>query len=237
MSITMALTNKDKEKWDLPHYEKPWHRTLEACFLEHFNYITETGRSWAGPIEKATFRVEMGGFERYLDRRPTVPGRDLALFAKQLDIESQISLIDAPKKEIKDLFSETKFAATLYREVSPDEGKYDSERGLMTWEYRNFQPGPDLRFQYYFVMIAEDATDCDAWVSLVLGAKPKKTDVLELREIAAAFYGIAPHTESAKKFAGQQIWYHPKKGMRESELSKKRQDLLKRLNALAEEKE
>ena len=237
MSITGALTNKDTEKWMKSHYEKPWHRTLEACLIEHFNYITETGRSWAGPIEEATFRVETGGFEGYLDRRPTVPGRDLALFAKQLVPESQISLIDAPKTEVKDLFPETKFAATLYREISPDGGKYDSEHGVMTWEFRNFQPGPALRFQYYFVMIAEDASDCDAWVNLVLGAKPKKTNVLELREIAAAFYGIAPNTESAKKFAEQQIWYHPKKWIRDSELSEKRQAVLRRLDAISEEKE
>jgi hypothetical protein len=237
MSMTMALTNKDKEQFVRLRYEKPWHRTLEACCVEHFHYITETGRSWAGPIEKAVFRVETGGFEWCLDRRPGIPGSDLARFAAQLDPVSFLRLMDAPEKTIKDLFPETKFVATVYREVSPDGWKYKSESEVTAWEFRDFQPGSPLRFHYYFVMIPEDGADCDAWARLVLGAKPKNTEVMELREIAAAFYGIAPRTESPKKFVEKQIWYHPKKGLRDSELSEKRQAALKRLDAIAKEKE
>ena len=139
---------------------------------------------------------------------------------------------------MQNLLRETnKLAATPYREFSPGGWKKDAEHGTITWDFRNFQPGPPLRVYYYFVRFPEDVADCDAWVRLVLGAKPKKTDVSELREIAAAFYGVAPQTESARKFAEQQIWYHPKKGLHDSELSETRQAVLKRLDAIAKGKE
>ena len=54
MSYTGAVTLRDKNDLIL-RPEKPWHAMSKGCIVEHFNYITETGCSWAGPIEKATF--------------------------------------------------------------------------------------------------------------------------------------------------------------------------------------
>ena len=62
--------------------------------------------------------------------------------------------------------------------------------------------------------------------------KPTKADLLELREIAAAFYGIAPKSNSAKRFVKQQIWYHANKGLRESKLTEKQQAILAHLDGM-----
>ena len=51
-----------------------------------------------------------------------------------------------------------------------------------------------LEFKYYLVGFPERAADCDPWVRQMLGKTPTKGDVRELREILAAFYGIAPRT-------------------------------------------
>ena len=46
--------------------EKLWRIGTTVCVVVGFSYITETGQSWAGPIEKATFRVENTVFEHCL---------------------------------------------------------------------------------------------------------------------------------------------------------------------------
>ena len=56
-----------------------------------------------------------------------------------------------------------------------------------------------------------------------------------MRELVAAFYGIAPHSASAKTFVEQQVWYHAKKGLRESDLKEEQQAVLRRLDAIARE--
>ncbi len=242
VSYTGAVTLKDKKDLIL-RPEKPWHAMLEGCILEYFNYITETGRSWAGPIEKATFRVEIGPFEWFLDRRSLDEGNAAASFATVITAQSALAAQNAAQPNsdpdpglMKKMLAgppDAKLAAALYREVSPDGWKRESEHGAMTWEFHNFKPGPPLRLRYYFVMFPDGAASCDGWVRLVLGAKPTKADMLELREITAAFYGIAPRTKSAKRFVEQQVWYHAKNGLRDSELNKKQQAILKRLDEIA----
>jgi hypothetical protein len=217
MSIVGSSTRKDKKDLLNPRYEKPWHAMLEGCFLEHFRYITETGRSWAEPIEKATFRVETGGLEWCLNRRPIIVGAEV-----------MATVVEKPV-----LPPGTKYPTVIYRQISPGGWKCESEHRDTVWEYHNFRPGPPLNFFYYHLTFPDDAAACESWVRLVLGAEPKKVDVSELREIAGAFYGIAPHTDSAKKFVEKQIWYHPKNGLRESELDDNRQAVLKRLDVIA----
>ena len=77
MSFAGGTTRKldDPEKILNPQYEKPWHARIEGCMVVFFSYITETGQSWAGPIEKATFRVRNTVFEDGLRRFPEYRGR------------------------------------------------------------------------------------------------------------------------------------------------------------------
>jgi hypothetical protein len=242
MSQTGAVTLKDQKSLVL-RPEKPWHAMLEGCFLEHFNYITETGRSWAGPIEKATFRVEAGPFEWFLSRRSLDEGSTVASFATMIAAQSELVAEQAahpnakPSPELMEKITaglpNVKLAAAFYREISPKGWKEQSDQGTLTWEFRNFTPGPPVRLRYYFVTFPDDVASCDRWVRLVLGDKPARADLMELREIAAAFYGVAPHTESAKRFVKQQIWYDANSGLRESQLNQKRQAILKHLDEMA----
>jgi hypothetical protein len=168
-------------------------------------------------MESATFRVETVGLEWCLEKRPMMD-------------------IDLPVVEPGQMGWEFTFpmkTGCLYKSVSPEGGKHDADDGNRTWQYKNYKPGPPLRFIYYVVAIPRTAADCDRWVRRVLGDKPRKADAAELREIAAAFFGITPRSESAKKFAEQQVWYHPKTGLKEAELSEEQKSVLKRLDAIA----
>jgi hypothetical protein len=57
--------------------------------------------------------------------------------------------------------------------------------------------------------------------------------VLELCEIAAAFFGVVPQTASVKRLAEQQIWYNPQSKVSESELSEPQRAVLARLKTIA----
>ncbi len=221
MSEAISSTRKHlTTQQALPRYEKRWHAALEMCFVEHFHYVTETGKSWAGIIEHATFRVETG-LEECLRERPALRSEPPEPQPDQPDWSQPFTI---PMK-----------AGAVYHNVSPDGGKYDSDHGTITWEYRNCKPAEPLRFIYYVVAIPRTAADCETWVRHVLGRKPNKTDVAELREIAAAFYGLAPKSASAKKFVEQQIWYHPKDGLRETGLSEEQRAILTKLDSITKE--
>ncbi len=128
MSQGYSSTRKDQET--LPRYEKRWHAALELCFIESFYYVTETGKSWAGPIEHATFCVETAGLEYCLKHRPM---RDFDLpnpktAQEQWEYATTIPMI----------------GGAFYQSIEPDGGKFDAKTGTTTWEYRNYKPGEPL---------------------------------------------------------------------------------------------
>ena len=219
MSQGVSSTRKDQET--LLRYEKRWHNVLEVCFIESFYYVTETGKSWAGPIEHATFCVETAGLEYCLKHRPMrdfdLPNPETA--QEKLEYATTIPMI----------------GGAFYQSIEPSGWNSDAKTGMTTWEYRNYKPGDPLYFTYRFVAIPRTAADCESWIKYVLGRKPNKTDLAELREIAAAFYGIAPKSASAKRFVEQQIWYHPNDGLREAGLNEDQRAVLARLDSILKE--
>lgn len=220
MSQALSSTRKDfRVTGGLVKHEKRWHATLETCFVEFLQYVTETGKSWAGPIEHATFHIETAGLAECVKRRPLLP----------FDPPD-------PKPNMEEWEYGSYFpmkTGAFYQRIEPDGGKVDAKTGVTTWEYRPFKAGAPFALAYYIVAIPATAADCDCWVRQVLGKKPSKADLAELREIAAAFYGIAPQSASAKKFVEQQIWYHPKNGFCEAQLSEEQRAVLKRLDTIA----
>ena len=225
MSVAATSTCKDEllKSGNAFNVEKIWHASLETCIVEWFQYVTETGKSWAGPIEKATFRVEVESLVSCLNKRPLLPP----------EFEPPIPRPEVPGGWGDPMNIPVKMGP-LYQDISLQGGKRDPDYGTITWEYKNYKPGPPLRFMFYIVSLPRTAADCDYWVLHVLGRKPKKADVLEMREIAAAFYGIAPKSESAKRFVERQKWYHPKKDLQEKQLTDEQQAVLKRLTAIAQ---
>ena len=225
MSRAISITCKQEvvSSGDFLRHEKRWHAYLETCILEQFEYVTETGKSWSGPIEKATFQVEVGPFVSCLSQRTMWP---LGFDFPELQLDSAI--------ESGQPFTVFSKGGPIYERVLPQGGKFDPKYGTTTWEYENYKPGESIYFVYYTIPLPRNAAACDYWVRFILGDKPQKTDLVELREIVAAFYGIAPQSESAKKFVKRQIWYQPQKDLQETQLIAEQQAVLKRLDAIKE---
>ena len=250
MSVAASTTRKVSHPGKGPHspqYEKPWHVRTEACMVVFISYITETGQSWAGPIEEATFRFSNNVFEHCLRKFPEYVGgnpADLAPGAKVLDEEFSSANVE-PIAGGGFVFG-MKLGA-VYPRVLPggwkpayipdapaDGPKPQYEPDGIAWRFKNYKPGTPLTFAYYLLGFPETVADCDPWVRRVLGKAPTKGEVLELREMVAAFFGVAPKTASVRRLVEQQVWYEPQSKLGESELSQSRKAVLERLRAIAD---
>jgi hypothetical protein len=221
MCVAMASTAKQEQsssKMLAPRrYGRPWYALLEPCSFEQLTYITETGNSWKGPIESATFRIDTAGVEYWMGRRGS----------------SFLAEVDPPpgSSELQQLYR-MKVGLT-YEQRSPGDWKDDPEHGWTSWKIRNYKPGAPIRFCWFVTSLPQDAEDCELLVRQLMGTHPQEAEVLELAEIVAAFFGIAPKTDSVKEFVERQVWYHPRKGLRRSGLTDEQRQTLARLEMIA----
>lgn len=250
MSFAASTTRKVNDPAEAiypPEYEKPWHARIEACMVVYFSYITETGQSWTGPIERATFRVNSSVFGGDLRRLPEYVGGNPANAPAEMATSAEESAAeDVPGMSDLGFVLGMKLG-TVYPHISPKgwkpayipeihsgEPKPNYKPDGIAWTFENYKPGRPLEFNYYLAGFPQAAADCDSWVKCVLGKTPTKADVLELREIVAAFFGVAPQTASVKRLVEQQVWYNPQSKATESDLSKSRQVVLARIKTIAD---
>ena len=151
----MVHTRKSDKPWEQV-FKHAYLKTLETAAGEGHQYVTETGKSWAGKIEKATFRIIPFGFEKYLSER--------GAFEEKLE----------KKPKIKDpdtlLLSNLLAAAPMIRKWSPDYKKWhlvkDKQGRDLYLElvYEPFEPkskADDLSFFYVFPCIPTTAKNFD----------------------------------------------------------------------------
>ncbi len=132
---------------------------------------------------------------------------------------------------------------TFYRHFLPEDWKTASRADAplgqgsadgIGWEFENFKPGEPLLFSYYFLNFPQTPAECDSWVRLVLGKAPPKFDILELREVLAAFFGVPPQSDSVRRIVEKEVWYNPKSKLSESQLSEAQRAVLSRLSRVAD---
>lgn len=222
MSVAVATTANQKEgpsENSAPRYGRPWYAMLEPCVFEQLTYITETGNSWKVPIEKATFNIANDGTSFWMSRRS----------------EFFLAAVDPPLGGSEPQRLYRMKVGLTYLQQSAGDWKHDSENGCMTWNIRNYKPGTPIRFSWFGTCLPGEAGECDSIVRQLMGTHPQEAEVLELSEIVGAFYGMAPKTDLVKKFVKRQVWYHPKDGLRRSELTDEQRATLTRLEVIAKE--
>ena len=222
MSVATAGTARQQEgspESVAPTYGRPWYAALEPCVYEQLTYITETGVSWKGPLEEATFCVETFSLSNWMSQRST----------------PFLAAVDPPpgSSQPQQLYS-MKVGLT-YLQKSPGDWKCNLEQGTVTWKSRNYKPGEPIRFAWFGTALPATPDDGAFLVQQLMGNNPKRAEVLELSEIVAAFHGIPPKTDTVKKFVERQVWYHPDNRLRRSELTEEQRATLTRLEAIAEE--
>ncbi|MHB8860939.1 MAG: hypothetical protein ACYC6N_00940 [Pirellulaceae bacterium] len=202
-----------------PRYMRPWFAALEPCLVKYLAYVTETGNSWRGPIESATFHVVSEPTRFWLERRQ----------------DSFLAPVAPPpgSSELQQLYSMK--VGLVYLQQSSGDWRHDVDHGSVTWAVHNYKPDAPILFVWYGTSLPRNASQCECVVRQLMGSDPQKIEVFELAEIVGAFYGIAPKSDSVKEFVERQVWYHPKSGLERSALTDEQRETLARLEMIATE--
>ncbi|MGA2501725.1 MAG: hypothetical protein ABSH20_28630 [Tepidisphaeraceae bacterium] len=216
MSVTRYSTQRQIERSDKRL------RKLTACVLESTGYITETGSSWAGNVEKATFTIDTEPFERYLDWRGFIEKRPAGVKPEEIAESMEPYPVQHP---------------WWFRQTTPEGSKVIVKDGkqAICWEFRDFKPKKPIELRYYVTQIPRLPQEVDAFVDSILKSMPearKKDGATELeiaKQILLATYGKEPEDGTAKEFVAQQVWYSPRKDFSMSRLTDPQQAVLKEL--------
>lgn len=198
-SMSLATTDKEmiEKKYDQKD-EKKWMLDVVICFWHCFGYITETGASWAGNVDKGSFKVITEPFEKWFNNRDRSGG-------------GRYRVIRRP---------------WWFREVSP-EGWVPIKNGI-SWEYKNFKPQEPIFIYYYVSNLPRFSKDVDSFLNLLNStSRLNREDLITIKEIILATYGKEPVDISAKKFVEDQIWYQPLKNFSLETLSLEQQEIIK----------
>ena len=220
MPMSMGLDSTDKRDSMADRVKRPagkeWYGAFGGGLMEGFGYVTETGLSWAGPVERATFRVQVAGFEKYLQHRGLV------------DVMPEGKI---PERPFNPFSIRSQIA---YREVEPEGWALKGE--WLQWEYAPYKPGKEIDVSYYLLPVPRTADDCAGVVKGLLGNEPKKEDLQDLREIVAAYYGVTPKTQRVVDFVKNQRWYHPAAKPEDVRLSEEQKAVLAKLDEIIKSK-
>lgn len=214
MSESLAATSKrGTDSGPSNETGNPWldSSLLTGCLVEFAGYTTETGSSWAGNVERASFRLSTAQFERYLDQRALYD----CLPPGVLDDESEL---DDDKASMRSVVSRHVW---WYREIKP-EGWRATEDGVQ-WDYKDFKPKDPIGIRYYLTFFPRVPGEVDAWIDDLCKAVPDRKmspdDLAMIRQVFLATYGQEPKDDAVRKFAEDQAWFRPRKDFSLSNLT------------------
>ena len=174
-------------------YPKKWYKALEQSWGQRFGYLTETGKSWQGTIDRATFRVHIAGFEEYLRQRGMFEESKLRREERQ-----------ARKKSGKKAVLLLKHP-TMFRSVEPSGWK--AVDGYLEWKHVNYTAGTPITFRYDLLYLPRTRSDTVLLVDRLFGDSPDPSDIEDLESIVRAYYGEPIENARVKSFLNNQSWY------------------------------
>ncbi len=186
MPISMGLVDAVKTSRSKP-YTKTWYSELEGALVEEFGYVTITGASWAGTIEKAEFIVEAGRFDDYLAHRPLVETNDPAEKARTL---SRIP-IEHP---------------TVLRLYSPEGWQTDTD-GNHRLVHADYVPTENLRFRYYLLLFPRTVAELEKVLPRLNRSPWSGEDYTDLRDIFREYNGEKTGNPRLSEFLENQLWH------------------------------
>jgi hypothetical protein len=217
MSMGLASTRKDSNTF-APSGSALSQELLEIATVDQMGYITSTGSSWSGNVEKAKFTVITAPFEKYLHRRGFTEEEGTELKGEELDRFKSSFPVAHP---------------WWFRRIKPDGWK--AIEGGVQWEYEDFKPKDAIEVSYYVTQVPSQPDEVDPFLDRFLaGLAPDESAVTELgyvKEIVLATYGREPADKVVKEFVSQQLWYAPKRDFSAAGLTESQKALLNKIDA------
>ena len=185
--------------------------------MEMFGYITSTGSSWSGNVEKATFTVYTDPFERYFERRGITEESSANLSAEEAERFKASFPVEHP---------------WWFREIKPSGWK--QVKGGVQWQYADFKPKDPIEVRYYMTQLPNRAEDVGVFLERALrGGGQKGSAVVEIetiKQLLLATWGKEPQTSEVKAFAAEQIWYAPSKNFSVENLTASQTAIMRKLD-------
>jgi len=227
---TMRNRNWDKRK----PYKCEYLEELTGGIGQAQFYVTETGSSWAGVIEKAVFRYYPYEFEEYLAKRG-------AWEESRKDRKKRLNMRKKNPADMWQLFTPDMPMIRTWNPVfekwQPKQGKYEKDRYLeLVFQPYTPQKQDNIRIGYTFVCIPQNAEEFEL-LCAVVKAKLEKEAVFKERlkknhpdryeklwknrhippygaevrkniaDVVLEFHGIARNNPEIADFLADQVWY------------------------------
>lgn len=174
--------------------------------MEMAGYITSTGSSWSGNVERATFTVYTEPFERYFGRRGITEENVPNLSPEETDTFKSSFPVQHP---------------WWFRQITPS--RWHHIKGGIQWQYKDFKPKDPIELRYYMTQLPDREEEVLPFLDQVLrhiGTTASPAVELErIKQILLATYGEEPQDPEVKAFAARQLWYAPRKDFSVHELS------------------
>jgi len=219
MTVAAGETRKDSTHYDLSSPLEQ--QLLNFALFENFGYITATGATWAGNVERAAFTVNNEPFEDYLNVRGVVESvpKELARGGDDSASRQGATLPVAHPR--------------WFRLIAPP-GWQKVAHGVQ-WVYSNYKPADPITVSYFTTQLPQLPQEVDPFCDALehqLGFstrgrrerdssrsgtdEPKapldaRVALLEqLKELLLATYGREPSDTVVKAHVMGQVWYEPK---------------------------
>jgi len=242
MGLSGSLFSADRRVWEhwftdqripesLMYSEKWFEETARRSVLYYCEYVTETGASWAGRIERATFSVDTTMIER--DIRAfgcdalTSRGGDGAWGDGTESVHPGQSLTWRGLRP--DGWEASRSHAGLPRAlVSPLAGS--GSPGFVEWKFAPFLAGKRFIVSCVDTLLPANAEAVGGWSPSLAeegpAGLPSQTDLAAMRETLAATCGIVPTTPRVREVVELLVWYSPVQGRTEADLDEPQRALL-----------
>jgi hypothetical protein len=192
MPISMGIASTAKKTVSAPS-DKQWYEFFSTALEESFGYVTETGRGWAGVIERAEFTVRAGPFEAYLFPRPFIERTD----SREAKAQVAKGLPTQP---------------TPYRHLWPDDWQ-PGKSGDFTLAWENTEPPHNLRFRYFLLFFPRDNEDLTRLITALEKEQRRPLaaeDLTDMRDILLEYNGTPTGNPRIKAFVKNQLWHGQK---------------------------
>ena len=218
------------------------HKPYKCEYLEHLTfglgqaqfYVTETGSSWAGVIEKAVFRYYPYAFEEYLAKRGAWEESSVKRKRRLENIKKKPGVFEylfSPEMPMIRVWNPT------FEQWQSKQGKYKNDRYLEL-VFQPYKPGKkdNISIGYTFPMIPINAEQFERYCTAVKHHLKKQREFKELAknknpkayekywkhrnfpdygpavrkniaDVILEFHGIARNNPEIADFLADQVWY------------------------------
>ena len=232
LGLDSTRRNRDWDKYKL--YKCDYLEDLTGGIGQAQFYVTETGSSWAGVIEKAVFRYYPYDFEEYLAKRG----------AWEESLKERKKRLETRKKKPADMWQifspDMPMLRTwnpTFEQWQPKQGKHKRDRYLeLVFQPYKPEKKDNIRIGYTFVCMPQTAEEFEL-LCTVVNAKLEKQAIFKERlkknhpdryekywknrnippygaavrkniaDVILEFYGIARNNPEIADFLADQMWY------------------------------